>query len=144
MLSFLLGSSMVLVGAVFAVLMVVVRRHKKHAKVTKWVAFACALIAGSAFALTFLGDWLVALLGLAAGLVGLPPGTIGALALIVVVVIGLDLLDKEPDGAARTLALVAPALLLATGGSLGLLGAEVTNAASGAGAALLSSLVGGL
>lgn len=144
MLAFLLNSTMVLVAGCFVALMVVVRRHRKHAEVAHWVAFGCALVAGSALALTVVGDWLTGLVRLLVGLVGLPSGTVGAVALVVVVVIVLDLLDRRPDGAARTLALVAPALLLATGGQLGLVGAEVADTASGAGQALLSSLIGGV
>ncbi len=144
MLSFLLNSTMMLVALSFIGLMMVVRRHRKHAKITAWLAFLCALIAGSALALTVFGDLMVGLIRMVAAVLGLPSGAIGAVALLVVVAIVLDLMDQRPDGAARTLALVAPALLLATGGQLGLIGAEVAGAASGAGESLLTSLIGGV
>ena len=142
MLGFLFQSSMVMVMLAALAMMIAFRRHKKYAKVTKWLSFACALIAGSALSATILGDWLADLATGLVTLLGAPAAAVGILALFGVLVVVLDLLDKQPDGAARTMALVLPTLLLATGGQLGLFGAEFTGGVAQGGSALVGSLIG--
>jgi hypothetical protein len=143
-LSFLFGSSMVIVAVGAFGLMWVARRHSKFSKVTKWLVFCFALIAGSALALTFVGAWASSAMVWVLGLLGAPGALVGVVALIGAAVLVSDLVDGVPDGMARVQALILPTLLLATGGQLGVIGTEVTGAASSAGAALIASMVGGV
>jgi len=143
MLGFLFGSTMFLVMLGSLALMLAVKRHRKYRKVTKWLVFVFALMAGSAAALCFVGEWAGGLLtGLVTYMLGAPAGAVGLVALFVVAAAVLDLLDGQPDGFALAAALVAPSLLAVTGGALGLYGAEATGAMSQAGASLMSSLIG--
>lgn len=143
MLGFLFGSTMFLVMLAALAMMIPLRKHKKFKKVTKWLVFACALIAGSAAALCFVGEWAGGLLvGLLTGVLGAPAGAVGVIALFFLLGAVVDLLDGEPDGGARVAALILPTLLAVTGGDLGLYGAEATTTVSQAGAALFGNLIG--
>lgn len=143
MLGFLFGSTMFLVMLGSLALMFATKRHKKFKRFTKWVTFVFALMAGSAAALCFVGEWAGGLItAFFVYVLGAPGGAVGIIALFVAGAAVVDLLDGEPDGFARTAALVVPSLLMVTGGSLGLYGAEATGAVSQAGAALLGSLIG--
>lgn len=143
MLGFLFGSVMfVVMLAAFAV-MIPLRKHKKYKKFTKWGVFACALIAGSAAAMCFVGEWAaMAINGLLTGVLGAPAGSAGVLALFFLIGAVVDLLDGEPDGGARVAALILPSLLAITGGDLGMYGVEATTTVSQAGANLFGNLIG--
>lgn len=143
MLGFLFGSTMFLVMLGSLALMYATKRHKKFKKVTKWMTFAFAFMAGSAAALCFVGQWAGGLLtAFFVYVLGAPGGAVGIVALFVVGAAVLDLLDGEPDGFARTAALTVPSLLAVTGGNLGMYGSEATGAVSQAGVALMGSLIG--
>ena len=142
MLSFIFGTTMFVVFLGSLALMLVTKRHKKFKKFTKWLTFVFALAAGSAAALCFVGQWAAGLLAAFTGYVLGAPAIVGVLALFLVGAAIVDLLDGEPDGFARTAALVAPSVLAVTGGELGLYGTQATGAVSQAGAHLLGSLIG--
>jgi hypothetical protein len=142
MLGFLFGSAMFLVMLGSLALMLALKRHKKFKRFTKWLTFACALMAGSAAALCFVGEWGGGALAWAADYLLGAPAAVGILALFITLAAVVDLLDGEPDGFARTAALTVPSLLAVTGGALGLYGSQATGAVSQAGAALLGSLIG--
>jgi len=142
MLGFIFGSTMFVVMLGSLALMLAAKRHKRYRKFSKWLTFAFALMAGSAAALCFVGQWAGDLLAMFAGYVLGAPAVVGVLALFLVLAALVDLLDGEPDGFARTAALVAPSLLAVTGGALGLYGTQATGAVSQAGAHLLGNLIG--
>lgn len=142
MLGFIFGSTMFVVMLGSLALMLAAKRHKKYRKFSKWVTFTFALMAGCAAALCFVGQWAGGLLAAFAGYVLGAEAVVGVLALFLVGAAAVDLLDGEPDGFARTAALVAPSLLAVTGGALGLYGTQATGAVSQAGAHLLGSLIG--
>ncbi|PWV44560.1 hypothetical protein [Nocardiopsis sp. L17-MgMaSL7] len=143
MLGFLFGSTMFLVMLGALAMMIPLRKHKKFKKVTKWCVFACALIAGSAAALCFVGQWAgMAITAVLSGVLGAPAGAAGVIALFFLLGAVVDLLDGEPDGGARVAALVLPTLLAITGGDLGMYGAQATGTVSDAGANLFGSLIG--
>src|SRR5690606_30772573 len=78
MLGFLFGSTMFLVMLGSLALMLAVKRHRKYRKVTKWLVFVFALMAGSAAALCFVGEWAGGLLtGLVTYMLGAPAGAGG-------------------------------------------------------------------
>jgi hypothetical protein len=141
-LGFLFGSTMVLVMAGGLAAMAAIRRHSKFRKITSWLAFGAALIAGSAAAMCFVGQWASTLLTGALAMVGAPSGAVGVLSLFGALAMAADLLDKRPDGMARLMALILPTLLLATGGELGMYGGQAVTAVSDAGARLLGNLIG--
>ncbi|MFJ9558400.1 hypothetical protein ACIRPH_31720 [Nocardiopsis sp. NPDC101807] len=142
MLSFIFGSTMVVVMAGALAMMFAVRRHKKFRKFTKWVTFLFGLMAGSAAALCFVGQWAGALLTGAFALVGIPAAFIGVAALFYLIGAIGDLLDGVPDGFALSAALVLPTLAAVSGGALGLYGDQATGMVSQAGAVLLNNLIG--
>lgn len=142
MLSFLFGSTMFVVALGAIALMAAIKRHKKFRKFTSWAVFFFALVAGCCMSLTFLGEWAGGALVWAVNLLGVPGAAVGVLALFFLVGAAADLADGKPDGFARTSALMTPTLLTATGGALGLYGAQATGAVSQAGAALLGNLIG--
>lgn len=142
MLAFVFGSTMFLVMLGSVAMMVAFGRSKKYKKFTGWVVFAFALIAGSAAALSFIGQGATWLLTFVFTIVGMPLAAVGIIAAFGVVGIVVDLLDGQPDGFAKTMALVVPVLLATTGGALGMYGTEATGALSDAGALLFGNLVG--
>ncbi|MFC7745601.1 hypothetical protein ACFQXA_38785 [Nocardiopsis composta] len=117
MLAFLFGSSMFLVFLAGLGLMWVAGRHRKYSRFTKWLVFAFALVAGAAAALSFVGSLATWVINGALALLGAPTALVGVIALIGILLVVGDLLDGQPDGMARTQALILPTLLLATGGS---------------------------
>ncbi|PRX92014.1 hypothetical protein [Allonocardiopsis opalescens] len=144
MLSFLFNSTMLVVAIAFFGLMWVLGRVRKFRSQAQWGAFVCAVIAGCAVAMTFLGDWTRWLLDMVLQMVGAPLALVGVAAFIGVVLIVVDLVDGRPDGMAKSMALVIPTLLLATGGQLGLMGDQFTGAATDAGQTMLMTLIGGV
>jgi hypothetical protein len=124
-------------------MMIPLRKHRKYKKFTKWLVFACALVAGSAAAMCFVGEFAaMGINALLTGVLGAPAGTAGVLALFFLLGAVVDLLDGEPDGGARVAALILPTLLAITGGDLGMYGVEATTTVSQAGAALFGNLIG--
>lgn len=142
MLSFLFGSTMFIVALGAIALMLALKRHKRFRKYTSWIAFFFALVAGASLSLTFVGQWGGDTLAWAATMLGAPPAAVGVVALFFLVGAAADLADGRPDGFARTSALVTPTLLTATGGALGIYGAQASGAVSDAGATLLGNLIG--
>jgi len=141
-LSFIFGSTMFVVGLGAIALMAAFKRHKRFRRFTAWAVFFFALVAGCSFSLTFLGEWVGGGLVWAATMLGAPAAAVGVVALFFLVGAAADLADGRPDGFARTSALVTPTLLTATGGALGVYGAQASGAVSQAGAQLLGNLIG--
>ncbi|MEU0237580.1 hypothetical protein ABZ234_07810 [Nocardiopsis sp. NPDC006198] len=142
MLAFLLGSTMFLVMLASLAVMVALGRSRKYGKYTAWGVFLFALMAGSAAALCFVGEGITWVLTFLCAVVGLPVAAIGIIAMFGVLGTIIDLADGQPDGLAKTMALIVPVLLAVTGGDLGLYGTQATNGLSGAGAVLFGNLIG--
>jgi len=142
MLAFIFGSTMFLVMLGSLAMMAAFGRSRRFKKITGWVVFVFALMAGSAAALSFVGQFITWVLTFAFTIVGMPLAAIGIMAAFGVVGMVIDLLDGQPDGFAKTMGLVVPVLLATTGGALGMYGGEATGAMSDAGVTLFGNLVG--
>ncbi|WP_174548196.1 hypothetical protein [Nocardiopsis dassonvillei] len=142
MLAFLFGSTMFLVMIGALGMMWAFGRSKRFKKLAGWVVFFFALVAGAAAALCFVGDFVTWIITFVFGFIGIPLVLLGLLGAVGVVGMAVDLADGQPDGLAKTMALLLPILLAFAGGSMGLYGDQATGALSGAGAALFANLVG--
>ena len=142
MLAFLFGSTMFLVmlGSLF--MMAAFGRSKRFKKLAGWVVFFFALLAGAGAALCFVGEFITWVITFVFGFIGIPTVVLGLLGGAGVVGMVVDLADGEPDGFAKSMALLLPILLAFAGGSMGLFGDQATGSLSSAGAALFGNLVG--
>lgn len=137
MLTFIVNSVMFAVAVVAIVLMS--KASKANNKYIHWVLVpGLALIGGSCFAATGPGAWIAQKLGSAVG-----PLLIGAISLILMFVIYLDLRDKKADKTARFGLMILPILFIAGTGPLADLGQTATSGVAEFGAASIGRLIGG-
>ena len=137
MLTFIVNSVMFAVAVVAIVLMS--KASKANNKYIHWIMIpGFALIGGSCFAATGPGGWIAEKLGSFVG-----PLLIGAISLILMFVIYLDLRDKKADKTARFGLMILPILFIAGTGPLADLGQTATSGVAEFGAASIGRLIGG-
>ncbi|GAB3214276.1 hypothetical protein GCM10027294_53340 [Marinactinospora endophytica] len=134
------------IGAAFCLGLFWLIRKKVH-----WIiSAALAVLGGALFALSFLGDWAIAVitwvLGFALGLLPEPvsvSAVLAAVSLFVVVMVATDAWkDKKLDEHGQWAAICLPILVLAASGSVGATGTAVVDAVAGAGTGVFGPLLG--
>ncbi|MGI5119303.1 hypothetical protein ACQEU5_07130 [Marinactinospora thermotolerans] len=135
------------VAIVAGVLMLMFLKRPK-ASLKGWVPAGLAFICGACLAETGLGGWLASTLVMVSGWIVAPFGipavaVVSGIALILTVVLAVDLaVDRKPDKPAAWSLLVLPVLLVGVGGTLGMVGAQVTDGMVQVGSGAVSALIG--
>lgn len=137
---------MFFVGAALCLALFWFVRRKAH-----WLISAfLAVFGGALLAYSFLGGWLIALLGWVIGfVVGLFPEPVSAsqvtaaVCVFVLVMVAIDVWhDKRLDSHGQWAAICLPVLLLAAGGGVGATGSAVVDGLVGAATAMFGPLLG--